>query len=143
MNVAAPGDWRAVVVDHAEQFIGIATETAEGGLTAFSVRPDMWKLEREPPTFTLAAAWEEVLPDLAVEPAPEAWRRAWLAWCQSRGVSLADAEACQMEARKSPRSRARAKKLADRLRTARGEPLKNEAWLLAGDGRCAARRRWR
>jgi hypothetical protein len=132
---AAPGDWRAVMIDRAERFLGLVVATVEGSMTAFSVRPEAWGLEREPPAFTLAAGWQDVLPDLASEPAPEAWRQAWLAWCQQRGVTPADAEFCVLE-RDGQRLMVRApKKLGERLRAARGEPLKNEAWLTAGDGR--------
>jgi hypothetical protein len=132
---AAPDDWRAVMIDRAEQFLGVVVESGESGLKAFSVRPDTWGLEREPPAFALTAGWDEVLPDLAVDQAPDAWCQAWQAWCQPRGVVPADADACRLEY-DGQRLLVRApKKLTERLRTARGEPLKNEAWLLAGAGR--------
>jgi hypothetical protein len=135
---AAPADWRAVLTDRAEQLLCVVVEAAEGPAVAFAVRSDTWGLERDPPAFTLASGWEDVLPDLAAEPPPEEWRRAWSAWCQPRGVAEADAGACALE-RQGGQLLVRApKKLAERLRTARGDPLKNEAWLLAGTGRFRA-----
>ncbi len=133
---AAPGDWRAVALDRAEQFLGIVVEPEGAALTAFSIRPDVMGLERDRPAFTLAAGWEEVLPDLAVEPALEEWRQAWLTWCAAHGIPEADT--CAV-ARESLLIQVRApKNVVERLQTARGEPLKNEAWLLAGTGRFRA-----
>jgi hypothetical protein len=132
---AANGDWRAVMIDRAEQFHGVLVETGDGSLAAFSVRPETWGLEREPLAFALSTGWQEMLPDLLTLVSPESWREAWLAWCQARAILPADADMCQVEC-DGQRLVVRAPaKLGERLRTARGEPLKNEAWILAGIGR--------
>ena len=138
-QAAAAGDWRAVMIDRAEQFLGVVVEATEGAaLSAYAVRPDSWSLERDPPVFTWSAGWEEELPDLAVEPPLASWRQAWLAWCQPRGVAESDADACHLE-REAHRMLVRApQNVAEKLRTARDEPLTNEAWLLAGSGRFRA-----
>ncbi len=93
---AAPGDWRAVMLDRTEQFLGVVVEALEdSALTAYAVRPDTWGVECDAPAFTLSAPWQEVLPDLAVELSADDWRQAWLQWCQPRG--LAEADACILE----------------------------------------------
>ena len=127
--VAAPGDWRAIALDRAEQFIGVVVEPESAPPTAFFVRPDGIGLERDRPAFTLSENWQEVLPDLAIEPAPEEWRQGWLTWCRAHGID--EAGTCEI-VREGHRLLARApNSLAERLRSEFGP----EAWLLAGSGR--------
>jgi hypothetical protein len=131
-----PPAWRRVPIDHAEQaLLVLALAPADGdgvALHGFTVRTENWSLFREAPLLTVAQGWEEVFPELAAEPPPAEWRQAWLQWCQPRGVPEAEAETCQVEPR-GDRLHIRAPKaVTDRLRAARGDPLKHEACLMVG-----------
>ena len=96
--------------------------------------PESWVLEPEP-LLALAEGWEEALPDLAVEPSPQMWRQAWQTWSQPRSLASADVAACRLE-RVDHRLLVHAPlRLIDRLRAARSDAIKQEAWLLAGEGR--------
>lgn len=134
--------WRRVIVDRREHFVtvfalapaGPAPGATERHLLGFSVRPEGWVLESERPAFVLRSGWQEVFPDLAHEPPLDAWRQAWRSWCQPRSIPPGESEACRLE-RHGHCLRVHApRRLVDRLRTARSDALKGEAWLLAGVG---------
>ena len=64
--------------------------------------------------------------------------QAWRAWCQPRNLPQAECDACRLE-RQDYRLRVEAgKPLIERLRAARSDALKGEAWLLAGESRLRA-----
>ena len=131
-------NWQRVILDSVEarSFVFIRTAKASGEpLTlGFSIRPEGWALEPQP-LLTLAGGWEDALPDLAAEPAPEMWRQAWQTWSHPRGLPPAEVEACRLE-RADHRLLVHAPpRLIERLRAARSDAVKQEAWLLAGDGR--------
>jgi hypothetical protein len=130
--------WRRVIADHPEQaLLALALAPADGGeaLHGFTVRPEGWSLFREAPLLTLTAEWTEVFPELAAAPAADDWRRAWRAWCQTHGLAEAEADECALEP-EADRLRVRApKRVLERLRAARGDPLKHEAGLLVGEVR--------
>jgi hypothetical protein len=136
---AAPPEtnWRRVVLDSLESMALALVPTIQSGaavLLGFPVRTEGWALEATP-VLELASGWEEVLPDLTQEPPPEAWRQAWHAWCQPRSLPLAEVDACRLE-RVEYRLLVHAPpRLIERLRTARSDAIKHEAWLLAGSGR--------
>ena len=69
------------------------------------------------------------------EPPLAAWHAAWSGWCQRRSLPTVEVEACILDHQANlVRVRAPAR-LLDRLRAARSDALKGEAWLLAGTGR--------
>jgi hypothetical protein len=135
-------DWRRVIVDRPEQLL-LALVRASGGadgptLLGFPVRAEGWVLDHETPVLSLGGGWQEAFPDLAEDAPPEAWRQAWLAWCQPRSLPQAEAEACRLE-RSGHRLRVRApQRLVERLKSLRSDAMKNETWLLAGSGRSRA-----
>jgi hypothetical protein len=130
-------NWRRVVLDSLESLALVLVPTLQAGgaiLLGFPVRTEGWALEATP-VLELASGWEEVLPDLTQEPPPEAWRQAWRAWCQPRSLPPAEVDACRLE-RGDHRLLVHAPpRLIERLRTARSDAIKQEAWLLAGGGR--------
>jgi hypothetical protein len=131
-------NWHSVILDIVEErplvFIQTAKRSGAPVLSGFSVRAEGWALEPEP-VLELAEGWEEALPDLAVEPSPEMWRQAWQAWTHPRGLLPGDVAACRLE-RVDHRLLVHAPpRLIERLRAARSDAIKQEAWLLAGDGR--------
>jgi hypothetical protein len=137
-----PSDWRQVMVDRPEQaLLVLVLASAESGgetLLGFTVRSEGWTLSPQAPVLALTEGWREGFPDLAEEPAEDAWRQAWLAWCQPRSLPPAEVEACKLE-RIDHRLRVQApNRLVERLKAARSDALKGEAWLLAGTGRCRA-----
>jgi hypothetical protein len=134
---AAP-DWQHVILDRPEQLFLVLVETAEAGgpsLLGFGVREEGWVLERAAPVLALAEGGEEVFPDLAAQPPEEAWRRAWASWCQPRGLPPDEVEACRLEPAGHRLVVHAPPRLVDRLRAARSDAVKHEAWLLAGAGR--------
>jgi hypothetical protein len=141
-DVSEASNWQRVVLDSVGTLLLVLlrTESAAAGkptVLGFAVRAEGWTLETEP-ILTLAEGWEDVLPDLASEPSPEAWQHAWQAWCQPRGLPRTEVESCRLE-RSGHRLLVYAPpSLIERLRTARSDAIKHEAWLLAGDGRTRA-----
>jgi hypothetical protein len=141
--IEAPPAWQQIILDRPEHLLTVfvlvsaALETEAGSqqerLLGFAVRQEGWVLQAEEPAFTLTEGWQEVFPELD-EPSAETWRQAWRAWCQPRSVPATESDACQLE-RQEYRLRVRApKRLVERLRTARSDALKGEAWVLAGTG---------
>jgi hypothetical protein len=128
-------DWRRVVLDSPQQLAFVFIRPAGGEtLLGFLVQPEGWALEREP-ALRLDEGWQEALPDLAEEPAMEAWRQSWQEWSHPRGLPANEVEACRLE-RVDHRLLVRAPpRLIERLRTTRSDAVKGESWLLAGSGR--------
>jgi hypothetical protein len=138
-------NWRRVVLDtvehrlfvfiHAGQTVGQTTRMSSvAPLLGFSVQPEGWTLGPEP-LLALADGWEEVLPDLATEPSLEMWRQAWQTWSHPRNLPPAEVAACRLERGEHRLLVYAPPRLIDRLRAARSDAIKHEAWLLAGDGR--------
>jgi hypothetical protein len=127
-------NWRRVVLDALEQPAFVFVRTAGPAVLGFPVRSEGWAREVEP-ALELAAGWEEVLPELAAEPPPEAWRQAWQTWAHPRGLPPAEVEACRLERAEHRLVVHAPPRLIDRLRAARSDAVKQEAWLLAGAGR--------
>ncbi len=131
-------NWRRVILDTVEHrlcaFIHTAPSSAAPRLVGFSVRPEGWTVEPQP-LLALADGWEEALPDLAEEPSPQLWQQAWQSWAHPRSLPQAEVTACRLE-RVDHRLLVHAPpRLIDRLRAARSDAIKQEAWLLAGEGR--------
>lgn len=123
-----PGDWRGVIVDRPEQLFVVLVLTPSGEWLGFPVQPSSWQLQAERPVLRLA----KPLPELTAEPTLEEWRQAWRNWGQPRSLPVGELEACQLE-RVEARLRVCAPRpLVDRLRSARSDAIKGEAWLLAG-----------
>ena len=131
-------NWRRIILDTVEQrlFVFILTSPSSTAprLLGFAVRPEGWTLEPEP-LLTLADGWEEALPDLAVAPAPQMWRQAWQTWSQPRSLPQAEVAACRLDRADHRLLVYAPPRLIDRLRAARSDAVKQEAWLLAGEGR--------
>jgi len=126
--------WRFVPVDRLEQLF-VALARVPGALHAFAARSLDWDLHAAEPCFELAdGVWQDLYPELVDDPLPEAWRKAWMDWGQSRGLPVAELEAASL-CREGTCLQARvAKRWMDRLRTSRTDVVKGENWLLAGTG---------
>jgi hypothetical protein len=127
-----------VILDSLESqvLVFVRTNRAPGSsaLLGYSVRAEGWTRESEP-LVLLAEGWKEALPDLSEEPPLPLWQQAWRAWSHPRGLPPAEVEACRLE-RVDHRLLIHAPpRLIERLRTARSDAVKHEAWLLAGEGR--------
>jgi hypothetical protein len=131
-------NWRRVILDAVEirplVFLHTTPTSATPPLLVFAVRPEGWALEPEP-LLTLAEGWEEALPDLMVEPSLEMWRQAWQAWSHPRGLPPSEVEACRLERVEYRLLIHAPQRLIERLQAARSDAIKQEAWLLGGDGR--------
>jgi hypothetical protein len=132
-------DWRGVTLDRPEQLAVACVQVSPAAdgtcLLGLAVRTDVWVVERDPPALALGSGWEEALPDLNAAPPAEAWRQAWLAWCQPRNVPAAEAAACRLEF-DGRRLLVRApRRVLDHLRAVRSDAVRGETFLLAGAGR--------
>jgi len=129
--------WRRVVLDYPERLPAVLTVAAGEDdttqLLGFAVRPDNWSLQADAPALEITN-YPEVLAQLTVEPSPEQWALAWRTWCQPRSLPEAQTDACTLESQGSLLRVYAPPRLVDRLRGARGEALKGEAWILAGEG---------
>jgi hypothetical protein len=125
--------WREVPLDRPEQVYLLLVEVAYGTVLGLSVQPGGWELVREPAVRLPAGA--EVVESLAGEAGADAWRQAWLAWCQQRSLPAGEVEACKLEPAGHRLVVKAPGRLVERLRHAKSEALRGEAWLLAGTGR--------
>lgn len=125
--------WPSIPLAAAEQAHLVLVESASAGrLLAYPVAPDGWGLGREP-VWELPSA--EELAEVFGGVTEGDWRAAWLGWCQQRNLPAAEAEACTLELHDHRLAVGAPAKLVDRLRQARSDAVKGEAWLTAGPGR--------
>jgi len=143
--VGEPPSWQRVVVDQPEHLvlalIVVSGDADAGELRGFTIDSRGWRLDSTKPVLAMSAGWAEAFPEVAPGPSAEGWRGSWRAWCQARGVSPADADACALR-RDDPLLRVAApRELLGRLHSDNGEAARDEVWLLAGEGmmRTAAR----
>jgi hypothetical protein len=131
------GTWRRVVLDHPERLPAVlllaAGKDDAPRLLGFAVRPDNWSLQANDPALEVTDL-PEVQAQLTAEPTPEQWAGAWRAWCQPRSLPEAQTDACTVENQGSQLRVYAPPRLIDRLRSARSDALKGEAWVLAGEG---------
>jgi hypothetical protein len=141
----APADaWQRVLVDHPEHLaVAVIRSAAEADrpFLGFAVKQEGWVLPTGQPVFAVGGALAEALPELRPLTDPEAWRPAWRQWCRQRSFPPAEADAAELEPAGAVLRVRLPGRLLERLRAARSDALKGEAWLLAGDGslRAAAR----
>lgn len=138
-SLCRPPDWQRVVVDRPQCLLAALVRVpAEGGgdcLVGLPVRADNWVMQADSPAFCLGAEWREVFAELEEEPSDEAWRLAWRAWCQPRRLPPAEVDACVLERQGHRLLLRTTKRFIDRLRAARSDVLRGEAWVLAGSDR--------
>jgi hypothetical protein len=130
--------WQRVVVDRPEHLLTVLALTpGQDGeqLLGFAIEPDGWHLDMDTPVFALHSPTQQRLPELMADPSPEQWRQAWQAWCQPRALPPAEVNACVLERRDYRLLVQAPARLVERLRAARSDVFKREAWLLAGAGR--------
>jgi hypothetical protein len=130
--------WQRVVLDRPVRLtVLLARVAAEGAgdrLIGFEVRPEGWVLEAAEPAFVLQEDWPELFPEVVEDTPADSWRQAWRTWCQPRAIPAADLEACSLEKHDYHLRVAAPRRLVERLRAARSDALKGEAWVLAGTG---------
>jgi hypothetical protein len=135
--IPAPA-WQRVIVDRPERLPAVLALTGSPEcapqLLGFQVRQEGWVLQTNHAVFTLRDDWQAPFPELGRKPSEDACRQAWRSWCQPRGLAAEDVEACGLQPDgwhlhvRAPGA------LIERLRAARSDALKGEAWLLIGDG---------
>jgi hypothetical protein len=136
---AAPvAAWREVIVHRPERLLVVLVRVAGAGgagrLQAFAARQAGWALQGGAPAFAVEGRWDELFPELTAGLPARAWRQAWLAWCQPRGLPAGEPESCTLEPSRERLRVLAPSRLIDRLREARSDAVKGEAWLLAGEG---------
>jgi hypothetical protein len=134
--------WQRVILDQPERLLAVvvlAVDKAGGDrLLGFAVQPKGWALNPGMPTFELPLGWTDLFPENVAEPPLDRWRQAWQAWGQNNNITTAELEACQLERRDHRLRVTTSRAVLDRLRAAKSEALKGEAWLLAGEERVRA-----
>src|SRR5262249_50134882 len=134
-------DWQSVVLAGAARWFGLLVwteESAPGRLLGFGIRQDGWMLDAAKPVFDLKAGWQEVVLEATHDVPLEQWQRPWQTWCQQRGLADSRSEMFPLE-RAGHRLRVFAPwRFIERLKQARSDALKGDAWVLAGDGRIRA-----
>jgi hypothetical protein len=132
---AAVTAWQQVIVDRPERLLTVLVRvTAPDRLLGFAVRPEGWVLQAGAPAFAIEGRWDELFPEVNAGLPPVAWRRAWQAWCEPRSLPEAEVAACAVEPRGERLGIRAPARLIERLRAARSDAVKGEAWLLAGAG---------
>jgi len=131
-------EWQRVILDQPERLPAalVLAPAAEGGdrLLGFEARQPGWVLGTAAPVLAVPGDWHGPFPELE-EPPLTVWRQAWRAWGQPRGIPGSEADACGLE-RLDYRLRVAAPRpVVERLRLARSDALKGEAWLLGGEER--------
>jgi hypothetical protein len=141
-SVLGPGagtevtSWEQVIVDRPERLLTVLARVAGAPdrLLGFAARQEGWALQAGAPAFAIAGRWDELFPEVNAGLPPEAWRRAWRAWCEPRSLPEAEATACALEPSRERLVIRAPARLVERLRAARSDAVKGEAWLLAGEG---------
>jgi hypothetical protein len=134
-----PPSWQRVVLDRPERLLAVlilaANPERQGAVMhGFAVRQNGWVLDSAEPVFTLTEGWPDLFPDLAGDLPPEQWRQAWRSWCQPRSIPAGEADSCRLERRGERLHVTAPPKLVERLRGARSDALKGQAWVLGGEG---------
>jgi hypothetical protein len=80
----------------------------------------------------LPEAARDALSEAAVS--PTAWEEAWRLWCRQRSLPLSDAEACRLHFDGVHLDVHAPASLAQRLRAAKSDIVREESGILAGDG---------
>jgi hypothetical protein len=134
---AAPA-WERVIVDRPERLPVALVRTGppehEAELLGFPVRQEGWALQVHHPVFAVREDGLAPFADLESHPLEQACRQAWRAWCQPRGLPADEVEACALRPAGVRLHVAAPAPLVERLRVARSDALKGEAWLLIGEG---------
>jgi hypothetical protein len=136
---AAAGDeeWRRVLVDRTERplvaLIRTAPDGGEARLLGFVGHVPAGRLEAEPVLDLPADAVAE-LPELAAVPTADEWRQAWLTWCRQRNLPPTEAEHCGLTPGPQGLEVNAPHRLVERLRQAKSDIFRGEAWVLGGDG---------
>jgi len=132
-------EWQRVILDQPERLLAVLVrvpaEAGEERLLGFAAGQPGWALETAVPVLSLDSGWHEPFPELVEEPPLDVWRRAWRAWGQPRGLAVSETDACGLERHDYRLRVAAPHQVVDKLRLARSDALKGEAWLLAGEGR--------
>ena len=134
--------WQRIILDRPERlvvaFLVVSSEQRKERSLGFAVQLDGWILQMAEPAFVVETDWQEVFPELATDLPLDQWNQAWRAWCQPRGLPAAEVEACALEPRGCRLRVTAPPRLIERLRAARSDVFKGDAWLLAGTGRFRA-----
>lgn len=130
--------WRRVVLHRPEQLLAVlcrgVSPMGHEAILGFKLESEGWMLRSQTPVFRLAVDNQETVASALGDNTIESWRSSWLHWCRSRGLSREDAELCALSKRDHLLIVHPPRRLLDRLTFSRGEMLKGDAWLLAGDG---------
>jgi hypothetical protein len=130
-----PPSWRRIVVDRPERLlvaiVAVGAETSKPEkILVFGALQDGWELRCDQPIGTLAWSGRQEFPDLAE---PPYWAKAWQDWGHAREFPPAEVQACKLTPIGHRLELAPPVSLHARL-VGKGNLLKADTWLLAGDG---------
>jgi hypothetical protein len=124
--------WQGVIVNRPERLAVGLVESSDGKMLGFASDMPNWQLNDREPILRLAATARDALPDLKI--ATAAWAEAWRMWCRQRQLPLSDADACQLTFDGVHLDVRAPDPFVQRLRLSKGDMLRDESALLAGDG---------
>lgn len=122
---------RGVIVDRPERAFLAVTLTDADELLGFAATPTGWELADEP-ALRLPATARSAWPALAEAPDEADLAEAWAVWCRQRSVPPAETAACRLRWAGGHLDVMAPPRLEQRLRDARSDVFKGEAWLLLG-----------
>lgn len=125
---------RSVIVDRPGCLFLALVWTDADELLGFPAAPGGWTLFDDEPALRLSAAARSVWPALTEMPAETDLAEAWAVWCRQRSVPPAEISACRLRWTGGYLDVAVPARLEQRLRDARSDVFKGEAWLLPGAG---------
>jgi hypothetical protein len=129
--------WEKIVVVHPYRlqaaFITYVRESGQPGLAAFAYQEHGWTLSGMP-VFDLAASWEQVFPDLPLEPGELMISEAWRKWLTQRGVAASTVERYRLEQRGGRIGVLAIDGTEEVLGGPRGDLARGEAWLVLQEG---------
>jgi hypothetical protein len=131
--------WQQVILDQPERLLTILVQArAEQGkdrLLGYAVQQKGWGLDTSAPIFSLEGGLAELFPDLVPDLPLERWRQAWKTWGQANNLTPAEIEGSTLRRQDHRLQVTVPRSVLDKLRAARSDAVKGEAWVLGGDER--------
>ena len=125
--------WKNIAIDSPRQVELALMEVPAPEATmllGFALHPNDWRLQSTDPVLKIPRGWQDIFPDLMVEPELSTWMQAWLDWSATHELPAQLAKACSLE---YVGNQLIVRGPAEVIRACQG--LQQAWWLLAPGGR--------